>query len=51
MGKWGPLPVADKVPPATFDPLKKTPISMCGHQAQGQNSATKSSPRKNLGEI
>ena len=29
----------------------KTPISMCGHQAQGQNSATKSSARKNLREI
>ena len=28
----------------------KTPISMCGHQAHGQNSATKSSARKNLRE-
>ena len=28
----------------------KTPISMCGHQAQGQNSATKSSAGKNLRE-
>ena len=35
-------------PSNTWPP--KTPISMCGHQAHGQNSATKSSARKNLRE-